>query len=76
MTLKDNTISYCSTLYVADPATFLGSNSVLGTLFSSENGLLNQLMEKKYLLTLYYYLIIVNIEIKSFIFLQNYIVPL
>ena len=33
-------------------------------------------MEKKYLLTLYYYLIIVNIEIKSFIFLQNYIVPL
>ena len=29
--------------YVADPATFLASNSVLGKLFSSENSLFIQL---------------------------------
>ena len=31
LTLKDNTLSYCFALYVADPATFLGLNSFLGT---------------------------------------------
>ena len=37
-TLKPwNTVSYCFTLYVADPATLLASDSVLGPLFSSEN---------------------------------------
>ena len=34
------------TLYVADPATFLASNSVLGTLFSSENILFIQIWKK------------------------------
>ena len=29
--------NFCFTLYVADPATFLASNSALGTLFSYEN---------------------------------------
>ena len=35
MTLKDNMISCCYTLfiYVADPATFLASNSFLGPYF-------------------------------------------
>ena len=41
-TLKDNAISYLLCLRVADPATFLASNSVLGTLFSSENSLFIQ----------------------------------
>ena len=30
---------FCFVLYVADPATFLASNSVLGTLLSSESNL-------------------------------------
>ena len=42
-------------LYVADPATFLASNTVPGTLFSSENSLSIQLQEKK--ISVYYYLI-------------------
>ena len=37
LTLKDDTVSFC--LYVADPATCPASNSVQGTLFSSEDGL-------------------------------------
>ena len=40
-TLEDNTVSYCFTL--ADPATFLVLNSVLGTLLSSETNLFIQL---------------------------------
>ena len=49
LTLKDNTISYCITLFtcVSDPATLLASNSVPGTLFSSENGLFVQLWANK-----------------------------
>ena len=39
-TIQFHTVSLC--LYVADPATFLASNSVLGTLFSSENSLFIQ----------------------------------
>ena len=31
------------TLYVADPANFLATNCVMGTLFSSENSVLVQL---------------------------------
>ena len=34
-------------LYVADPATFLASNSVLVTSFHSENNLFIQLLKKK-----------------------------
>ena len=37
LSLKDSTVSYLLCLYVADPATSLVSNSVLGTLFSFEN---------------------------------------
>ena len=40
--LKYEAIPCCFTLYVADPATLLASNSVLGTLFSSEFVLLPQ----------------------------------
>ena len=39
-----HTVLLC--LYVADPATFLSSNSVPGTLFSSENSLFIQLWKK------------------------------
>ena len=46
LTLKGNKISYCFTLYVADAATFLASNSVLGPYFSSENSLFFFLMVK------------------------------
>ena len=44
---RDDAISYRFTLrlHVADPATFLASNGVLGTLFSSENSLFIQVME-------------------------------
>ena len=35
-----NTVLLC--LYVADPATFLASESILGALFSSENSLFIQ----------------------------------
>ena len=48
LTLKDHTVSCC--LYVADPATFLASHSVLGTLLSSESGLFIQLWGKMSLL--------------------------
>ena len=34
-------------VYMADPANFLASNGVLGTLFSSENSLFIQLWKKK-----------------------------
>ena len=36
----------CFCLYVADPATFLASNSVLGTLFSPENSFCTKLWTK------------------------------
>ena len=49
LTLKDDTISYCFT----DPATFLVSNSVLLTLFSSENCLLSLVWKNKTLLNIY-----------------------
>ena len=50
-------------LYVADPATSLASNSVLGSLNSSENSLIIQSRKKKTYFSLYYYLInIVNIK--------------
>ena len=52
-------------LYVADRATILASNSVLGTLLS-ENSLFIHAYVKIIVLTLYYYLItIVNIQILS-----------
>ena len=48
---------------LADPATFLASNSILGTLFSSENSSYIQLWKKR--------------NISEFeILLQNYVVPL
>ena len=53
---------------MADPATFLAANTVLGTLFSSENSLFIHLWKiKEYIfLSLYYYLIdIVNVKILS-----------
>ena len=64
LTLRDNTCSHCFTLNVADPATFLASNSVLGTLFSLEQ-LIDSLWGKKQtFLSLYYDLInIVNTKI-------------
>ena len=53
-------------LHMADPATFLASHAVLGTLFSSENSLFIQLWKRRIFLSLYYYLInIVNIQIWS-----------
>ena len=56
LTLKGNKISYCFTLYVADPATFLASNSVLGPYFSSENSLFFFTHGKKYIFQSLYYL--------------------
>ena len=53
-----NTVSHCFTLY----ATFLASNSVLGTSFSSDKRVFIQLW-KKIILILYYHLInIVHFE--------------
>ena len=46
-------------LYVADPATFLASNSVLVTSFHSENNLFIQLLKKKNLI---FYYDCVNVE--------------
>lgn len=42
--LKDNNVSNCFT--VADPASLLASNSVLGSLFSPENSSFIQLLKK------------------------------
>ena len=54
---------------MADPAFFLASDLVLGTLFSSENSLLIQLRKR----CLYYCLInIANIKIEFKLLLQNY----
>lgn len=39
---------------VADPATFLASNSVLGTLFSPEDSLFIQLLKQYMFMSLYY----------------------
>ena len=44
MTTQFLTVLLCS--YLADPATFLASNCVLGTLFSSDNSLLFHLWER------------------------------
>ena len=43
-TTQFHTVLLC--LYVADPATFLALNSILGTLFPSENSLFIQLWRK------------------------------
>ena len=51
-------------LYVADPATFLASNSGLGSLFSSENSVFIQLWKK---------LIFILFNLNFF---SNYIAPL
>ena len=61
-------------LYVADPATFLALNIVLGTLLFSENSLFIQLWE----FSLYYYLIhFMNVEIQSLnFFYKKTTVPL
>ena len=44
--LKGRLCSFRFCIYLADPATFLASNSVLGTLFSTENSLFIQLWKK------------------------------
>ena len=46
MTTQCHTVILC--LYVVNPATFLASISVLGTLFSSEKSLFIQLWKNKY----------------------------
>ena len=67
---KDNTISLC--LYMADPVTFLASNSVLWTSFSSEKCLCIHFRKRCTHLSLYLYIInIVNIEILSQNFWRN-----
>ena len=48
-------------LHVADPATFRASNSVPGTLFSSENSLFIQLW-KNYIFMSFYYCLINNVN--------------
>ena len=63
-----HTVLLC--LYVADPATCLASDSVLGTLFTSENSLFIQIWKRLILLSLYYYLIntvniIIQVELHS-----------
>ena len=59
-------------LYLADPATFLASNSVLETLFSSETSLFIHLRDRYIFLSLYYDLInIVNVEILSLNFFSR-----
>ena len=69
---------YCFTSYFADPATFLATSSVLGTLFFSGNSLFIQLQQHKCICNLDCYLIdILNIKKSEFEFLlQNYTVPL
>ena len=58
--LQFHAVLFC--FYVADPATFLALNSVLGTLFSSENSLLINVLS--YSNSFYYQLIdIVNTQI-------------
>ena len=51
MTLKDNTLVFLC-LYVADPATSLASNSVLGTLIPSANSLFILLRKRVCVMTL------------------------
>ena len=51
LTLKENTIAYCFTLFICDPSTFLASSSVLGPYFPLRTGCLFTYME------LYHYLI-------------------
>ena len=46
LTLKDDTLSYCFTLCLADPATFLALNNILWTFLSTENSSFIQLWEK------------------------------
>ena len=45
-TWKNNITYTVLLIYVVDPATFLASNSVQGTLFSSENSLFTQLWRR------------------------------
>ena len=62
VTLNDNTLSFCFTLFICGGPCHLVSNSVLGTLFSSDNSLFIQLSKIEIFLSLYHYLInIVNI---------------
>ena len=71
--LTDNTVAFFFKLclYVADPTTFLASDSVLGSLFSSESSLFIQLWKRNIFLSLYL-INIVNIKI----LLRNYIMLL
>ena len=48
---KLSSLSGLNQLYVADPATCLASDSVLGTLFISENSLFIQLGKKTTIIT-------------------------
>ena len=65
-----HTVLLC--LYVADPATFLASDSVLGTLYSSENSLFIQLWQKQIFLRLYHHVTkIANITILSLNFIYK-----
>ena len=50
--IKQTFVSLC--LYIVDPITFLASDSVLRTLFSSENSLFIQLWKNEIFLGLYY----------------------
>ena len=49
-TTQFHTVLLC--LHVADPATFLSSNSILGTLFCSENSFFIHLRKRKIFLSL------------------------
>ena len=69
-TTQLHTVLLC--LHVADPATYLASNSVLGTLFSSGNSLFNYVWKKYICLSLYYHLsYVVNIGIQSLNFISK-----
>ena len=62
---------------MAGPATFRASNSVLGTLFTSDNSLFIQLQNKETFLSLYYYLInIVNLFEFELLLQKLHIAPL
>ena len=64
---QNNFIEFKFSLYVADPATLLASNSALGTSFPSENSLFIQLWKKKY----YYHINLVNVTILSLKFFSK-----
>ena len=78
LTLKDNTTSHCFYFVaccVADPATFVVSDRVPGSLFSSENSLEKNVHFWFCIISL---ISIVNINLSEFEFLppQNYVLPL